>query len=112
MIVVMIAKWVADSFNVGGIYSVWLAMRRYVWLPQTDFRDSGKTCEKYLQPLGKLAVIDGRESTVRSLGSWTYSKRDRQLTRSRDLCIKGPSTWISCHRRRDPPRIYPKTEAL
>jgi len=67
MIVVMIAKWVADSFNVGGIYTVWLAMRRYVWLPQTEFRDYGKTCEGYMRPLDQLAVINGQDSTVRSL---------------------------------------------
>jgi len=67
MIVVMIAKWVADSFNVGGIYAVWLAMRRYVWLPQTEFRDYGKTCEGFMRPLDQLAVINGQDSTVRSL---------------------------------------------
>jgi hypothetical protein len=68
MIVVMTAKWVADSFNVGGIYSTWLAMRRYVWLPQTEFRDMGKTCEGHMRPLKELAVIDGLGCTIRSLG--------------------------------------------
>jgi chloride channel 3/4/5 len=64
----MIAKWVADSTNVGGIYAIWLAMRRYIWLPQTEFRDSGRTCEEYLKPSNELAVIDNQNCTIHSLG--------------------------------------------
>lgn len=67
MIVVMTAKWVADSFSTDGIYAVWVVMRGYTWLPPTEFRDSGRTCEPHMMPSDRLAIIDTRVSTLESL---------------------------------------------
>ena len=69
MISVMVSKWVADAFGKDGIYSIWIAMRQYPWLPARDFRDKGQTAAHVMKPAGNLVVIadDGRGCTIREL---------------------------------------------
>ena len=57
MISVMVSKWVADAFGKDGIYSVWIAMRQYPWLPASDYRDKGQTAAHVMKPASNLAVI-------------------------------------------------------
>ncbi|KAI0681933.1 chloride channel [Cerioporus squamosus] len=69
MISVMVSKWVADAFGKDGIYSIWIAMRQYPWLPPRDFRDKGQTAAHVMKPAGNLVVIsdDGQGCIVRDL---------------------------------------------
>lgn len=65
MISVMVSKWVADAFGKDGIYSIWIAMRQYPWLPAREYRDKGQTAAHVMRPTTSLVVIDdqgdGRE---------------------------------------------------
>ncbi|RDX51224.1 hypothetical protein OH76DRAFT_1378993 [Lentinus brumalis] len=69
MISVMVSKWVADAFGKDGIYSIWIAMHQYPWLPARDFRDKGQTAAHVMKSAGSLVVIseDGQGCTVREL---------------------------------------------
>ncbi|KAI8996437.1 chloride channel [Trametes punicea] len=62
MISVMVSKWVADAFGMDGIYSTWIAMRQYPWLPAREFRDKGQTAAHVMKAASNLVVIrdDGR----------------------------------------------------
>lgn len=67
MISVMTAKWVGDAFGKDGIYSVWIAMRKYPWLPPVDYRDKGETAAQLMTPTKRLVVIEDG-CTLRELG--------------------------------------------
>lgn len=67
MISVMTAKWVGDAFGKDGIYSVWIAMRKYPWLPPVDYRDRGETAAQVMTPIERLIVIEDG-CTLRELG--------------------------------------------
>lgn len=70
MISVMTAKWVADAFGKDGIYSVWIAIRKYPWLPPVDYRDKGETAAQVMTPVERLVVIEDG-CTLRELGGYT-----------------------------------------
>ncbi|KAJ3517752.1 hypothetical protein NLJ89_g304 [Agrocybe chaxingu] len=67
MIGVMTSKWVGDAMGKDGIYSVWIAMRRYPWLPPTDFRDQGETGGNIMKPLPHIIAIEDGVTTVGEL---------------------------------------------
>ncbi|KAI0372598.1 hypothetical protein BV20DRAFT_33678 [Pilatotrama ljubarskyi] len=69
MISVMVSKWVADAFGKDGIYSVWIAMRQYPWIPAREFRDQGQTAAHVMKPASNLLVIrdDGQGCTIKEL---------------------------------------------
>ncbi|OSD04776.1 hypothetical protein PYCCODRAFT_1450809 [Trametes coccinea BRFM310] len=69
MISVMVSKWVADAFGKDGIYSTWIAMRQYPWLPAREFRDKGQTAAHVMKAASNLVVIhdDGQGCTIREL---------------------------------------------
>ncbi len=50
-----------------GIYSVWIAMRRYPWLPPKEYRDDGETGADIMKPLSDIIVIEDCVTTVREL---------------------------------------------
>jgi len=63
----MTAKWVGDALGKDGIYSVWIAMRRYPWLPPIDYRDQGESATSIMRPVSRIiSIIDGT-TTVREL---------------------------------------------
>ncbi|KAI0738583.1 chloride channel [Daedaleopsis nitida] len=69
---VMVSKWAADPFGKDGMYSVWIAMRQYPWLPAREFRDQGQTAASVMKPAGDLVVVhdageDGEGCTVNEL---------------------------------------------
>ncbi|KAI0675830.1 chloride channel [Trametes maxima] len=70
MISVMVSKWVADAFGKDGIYSTWIAMRQYPWLPAREFRDKGQTAAHVMKAAQNLIVIhdDGEGCTLGALG--------------------------------------------
>lgn len=57
MISVMVSKWVGDYFGKEGIYSIWIAMREYPWLPPDEFRDRGETAMNIMKPAADLVVL-------------------------------------------------------
>ena len=57
MISVMVSKWVADAFGKEGIYSIWIAMRQYPWVPPAEFRDHGETAAEVMKPAEDIVVI-------------------------------------------------------
>ncbi|CDO69766.1 hypothetical protein BN946_scf184766.g11 [Trametes cinnabarina] len=69
MISVMVSKWVADAFGKDGIYSTWIAMRQYPWLPAREFRDKGQTAAHVMKAASNLVVIhdDGQGCTIKEL---------------------------------------------
>jgi chloride channel 3/4/5 len=67
MISIMISKWVGDAMGQDGIYSVWIAMRRYPWLPPKEYRDNGETGADIMKPLSDIIVIQDCVTTVREL---------------------------------------------
>lgn len=67
----MVAKWVGDGLGKEGIYSVWIAMRQYPWLPPDEFRDDGQTAEQVVKPVENLVVIrDEEEATMKELAEF------------------------------------------
>jgi chloride channel 3/4/5 len=58
MISVMTAKWVGDACGKDGIYSVWIAMRKYPWLPPVAYRDKGETAAQVMTPIERLVSIE------------------------------------------------------
>ncbi len=76
MISVMISKWVGDAMGQDGIYTVWIAMRRYPWLPPKDYGDSGETGVDIMKPLSEIIVIEDGITTVKQLqkilATYTY----------------------------------------
>jgi len=64
MISVMTSKWVGDAFGKDGIYAVWIAMRRYPWVPMADYHDKGETGALLMTPFSELVVIQDEACTV------------------------------------------------
>ncbi|THU86239.1 Cl-channel protein [Dendrothele bispora CBS 962.96] len=67
MISVMTAKWVGDALGKDGIYSVWIAMRQYPWLPPVDYHDKGETAADVMRTAQHLTVIDEGELALNDL---------------------------------------------
>ncbi|KAK7685663.1 hypothetical protein QCA50_011007 [Cerrena zonata] len=71
MISVVVSKWVADALGKEGIYSVWIAMRQYPWLPPDEFRDKGQTAAQIVKPVESLVVIyDEEQTTLKELNTF------------------------------------------
>jgi chloride channel 3/4/5 len=68
MISVMTSKWVGDALGKDGIYSVWIAMRQYPWLPPVDYKDKGETGAHLMRPFEDLVVIEDGQVTLLELG--------------------------------------------
>jgi len=68
MICVMTSKWVGDAIGTDGIYSVWIAMRGYPWLPPVDYHDRGETGADIMKSFEELVVIENESCTLRELG--------------------------------------------
>lgn len=64
MICVMTSKWVGDALGKEGIYSVWIAMQRYPWLPPTNYHDKGETGAQIMKPFEELVVIEDEQSSI------------------------------------------------
>lgn len=62
MISVVLSKWVADALGKDGIYSVWIAMRQYPWLPPGEYRDKGQTAAQIMKPAHDLVVIHDEQT--------------------------------------------------
>ena len=69
MISVMVSKWVADAFGREGIYSSWIAMKRYPWLPPIEYRDEGEIASDLMVPYERLEVIYASGITFDELGN-------------------------------------------
>ncbi|TCD69139.1 hypothetical protein EIP91_008615 [Steccherinum ochraceum] len=71
MFSVMVSKWVGDGLGKEGIYSVWIAMRQYPWLPPDEFRDNGQTAAQVAKPVENLIIIrDEEERTMKELAEF------------------------------------------
>ncbi|OCB86382.1 Cl-channel protein [Sanghuangporus baumii] len=67
MISVMVSKWVADAFGKEGIYSRWIALHKYPWLPYAEYRDKGETAANVMIPLESLVTVDAYGCSLREL---------------------------------------------
>ncbi|KAF8328365.1 chloride channel [Cantharellus anzutake] len=67
MVAVLVSKWVADSMFPDGIYTTWIKLHNYPFLPNSEFRDRGEIAEDLMTPTRELAVIDGRITTLDEL---------------------------------------------
>lgn len=89
MIVVMTSKWVGEAIAQDGIYSAWIAMRRYPWLPPTDYHDHGETGGHLMRPVSQLTVIEDEANTVADLGmSASYPDFTFDSIRSAETFLK------------------------
>lgn len=68
MVGVMTAKLVGDALGKDGIYSVWIAMRHYPWIPPVDFNDQGQTAADAMRPFSSLVMIEEDKLTLQDLG--------------------------------------------
>ena len=75
----MVSKWVADAFGKDGIYPMWIAMRRYPWLPAREYRDRGETAAHVMKPAANLVVVrDGdRGCALRELDALVRARSFR-----------------------------------
>ncbi|TFK74955.1 Cl-channel protein [Pluteus cervinus] len=69
MVCVMTAKWVGDALGTEGIYSTWIAMRQYPWLPPVHYKDKGETAAQIMKPRRKLIVIEDEGCSIPDLKS-------------------------------------------
>lgn len=67
MVSVMTSKWVGDALGKDGIYPVWIAMRRYPWLPPVHYRDKGETAAHVMRSVSNLVVVTDGVTTVKDL---------------------------------------------
>ena len=72
MVSVMSAKLMGDALGKDGIYSVWIAMRDYPWLPPVDYHDQGESAAGIMKSVKELIVIEDREGTLAELGEFPY----------------------------------------
>ncbi|KAI0316004.1 chloride channel [Amylostereum chailletii] len=75
MISVMVAKWVGDAFGKEGIYSIWIAMRRYPWLPPVEYHDKGESAGQFMTQTSNIVVVENRtslEELKRLCTTWEY----------------------------------------
>lgn len=80
MISVVVSKWVGDALGKEGIYSVWIAMRSYPWLPPTDYRDNGQTAASIMKSADNLTVIhDGGRDALSVSGDLATIKDLREF---------------------------------
>jgi chloride channel 3/4/5 len=68
MISVMVSKWVGDALGKEGIYTAWIALHKYPWLPTAEYRDHGETASSLMIPFERLSVVVSGVSTVEQLG--------------------------------------------
>ncbi|KAL0067232.1 chloride channel [Marasmius tenuissimus] len=73
MVSVMTAKLVGDALGKDGIYSVWIAMRDYPWLPPVDYHDQGESAAGIMKPIEKLVVIEDGQGTLADLDEMLQS---------------------------------------
>ncbi|KAG6828920.1 hypothetical protein H0H92_006306 [Tricholoma furcatifolium] len=71
MICVMTSKWVGDAIGKDGIYPVWIALRKYPWLPPITYHDKGETGENIMKPFDQLVVIDDEHLSATGLGNYS-----------------------------------------
>lgn len=68
MVGVMSAKFVGDALGKDGIYNVWIAMRKYPWLPPVDYNDKGQTAADVMRPFGSLVKLEDEKLTLKEIG--------------------------------------------
>ena len=70
MISVMVSKWVADAFGKEGIYSRWIALHKYPWLPNAEYRDKGETAANVMISYENLVTVNAYGCSLRELGMY------------------------------------------
>lgn len=71
----MTSKWVGDAMGNDGIYSVWIAMRKYPWLPPVHYHDKGETGANIMKPVETLVVIQDEQVSIADLGMFSTRYR-------------------------------------
>lgn len=106
MISVMTSKWVGDAFGKDGIYAVWIAMRRYPWVPMADYHDKGETGALLMTPFSELVVIQDEAYTIAGISA-SLTCRDclTCLLCNRGITSKAWLSWISGRPRAESGRL-------
>ena len=68
MVAVMTAKMVGDALGSDGIYPVWIALRRYPWLPPVDYKDKGATGASFMRSAEDVVCLEDGERSIGELG--------------------------------------------
>lgn len=69
MISVMVSKWVGDAFGKEGIYSSWIALKNYQWLPSAEYKDHGETAANIMVPYDRLVTINAERVNLKELAA-------------------------------------------
>ncbi|KAI5830328.1 hypothetical protein K523DRAFT_372229 [Schizophyllum commune Tattone D] len=67
MVAVMTAKMVGDALGSDGIYPIWIALRRYPWLPPVDYKDKGATGASFMRSAEDVVCLEDGERTIGEL---------------------------------------------
>ncbi|KAL1745857.1 chloride channel [Schizophyllum fasciatum] len=67
MVAVMTAKMVGDALGTDGIYPVWIALRRYPWLPPVDYKDKGATGASFMRGADDVVGLQDEAHTIKDL---------------------------------------------
>lgn len=68
MISVMTSKWIGDAINKEGIYTAWISLHGYSFLPNVEFRDDENKGDQYIVPIGQIVTVNGHWSGLTQLG--------------------------------------------
>ena len=96
MICVMTSKWVGDALGKDGIYAVWIAMRNYPWLSQSDYHDQGEAGASLMRSFNQLVVIQDGACTIADISTpttfllWAPAECFPQ-----DICCNSTHTTVS-----------------
>ena len=111
----MTSKWVGDAVGKNGIYSVWIAMRNYPWVPPTHYHDKGEIGASIMKPLESLVVIQDEELSVGEMGTFNLvyltvtSKKLNDIFRP--LIKQQRFQWLSCTSRQEARWIHYESKA-
>ncbi|KAF9069790.1 chloride channel [Rhodocollybia butyracea] len=93
MVGVMSAKFVGDALGKDGIYNVWIAMRKYPWLPPVDYNDKGQTAADVMRPFGSLVKLQDEKLTLKELDNFTDAHHFHGFPVVRGRELVGVVTW-------------------
>ena len=91
----MTSKFVGDAFSKDGIYSVWIAMRRYPWLNSREYHDHGETGSHVMKSVNNLVVIEDEKWDITDLGMLALPIKE--ILMSCRAPFEGERfPWVSC----------------
>lgn len=64
----MVSKFLSDYISSDGIYTAWIRLHDYPFLPTAEFQDSGEVAADCMVPLNEIICVEGTKLSLRDLG--------------------------------------------